>query len=90
MNLAWCSLQNKIRNLPDQSTIWPKLTCDKEGKFSGPTQILLLTVRGPALILKTDDVPEFVQNYTNTSDIGMFLGLILPQFWLMVACLLGI
>ena len=29
---------------------------DKEGKLAGPTQILPVNVRSPALILKTDDV----------------------------------
>ena len=30
------SLQNKIWNLPDQSTISPKFIYDKEGKFTRP------------------------------------------------------
>ena len=47
------SLQNKIRNLPDQSRILPKFIYDKEGKLAGLTQILLVRVRGLALILKT-------------------------------------
>ena len=47
------SLQNKIWNLPDRSTILPKFIYDKEGKFAGPTQISPVRVRGPALILKT-------------------------------------
>ena len=47
------SLQNKIWNLPDRSTILPKFIYDKEGKLAGPTQILPVNVRGPALILKT-------------------------------------
>ena len=56
--MAWvepctCSLQNKIWNLPDRSTIFPKFIYDKEGKLAGPTQILPVRVRSPALILKT-------------------------------------
>ena len=47
------SLQNKIWNLPDQSTILPKFVYDKEGKLAGPTQILLVRVHGMALNLKT-------------------------------------
>ena len=47
------SLQNNIWNLPDQSTILPKLIYDKEGKLAGPIQILLVRVHSPALILKT-------------------------------------
>ena len=47
------SLQNKIWNLPDQSTILPKFIYGKEGKLAGPTQVLAVRVRGPALILKT-------------------------------------
>ena len=47
------SLQNKIWNLPDRSTILAKFIYDKEGKLAGPTQILPVGVRGPALILKT-------------------------------------
>ena len=47
------SLQNKIWNLRDQSTILPKFKYDKEGKLAGPTQILLVRFCGPALILKT-------------------------------------
>ena len=43
------SLQNKIWNLPDRSTILPKFMYDKEGKLAGPTQILPVRVRGPAL-----------------------------------------
>ena len=52
--LAWSSLQNKIWILPDRSTILPKFIYDKEGKLAGTTQILLVRVPGPALILKTD------------------------------------
>ena len=48
------SLQNKIWNLPDRSTILAKFIYDKEGKLAGPTQILPVRVRGPALILKTE------------------------------------
>ena len=33
---------------------------DKEGKLAGPTQILPVNVRGPALILKTASVKTFV------------------------------
>ena len=47
------SLQNKIWNLPDRSTILAKFVYDKEGKLAGPMQILPVRVRGPALILKT-------------------------------------
>ena len=53
VNLPLDSLQNKIWNLPDRSTILPKFIYDKEGKLAGPTQILPVRVRGPALILKT-------------------------------------
>ena len=52
-DLGWHSLQNKIRNLLDQSTILPKFIYDKEGKLAGPTQILPVRVCGPGLILKT-------------------------------------
>ena len=51
--LTTFSLHNKIWNLPDRSTIFPKFIYDKEGKLAGPTQILPVRVRGPALILKT-------------------------------------
>ena len=51
------SLQNKIWNFPDRSTVLPKFIYifiyDKEGKLAGPTQILPVNVRSPALILKT-------------------------------------
>ena len=46
------SLQNKILNLPDQSTILPKFLYGTKGKLARPTQVLLVRVRGPALILK--------------------------------------
>ena len=52
-NFVFISLQNKIWNLPDRSTILAKFIYDKEGKLAGPTQILPVRVRGPALILKT-------------------------------------
>ena len=35
---------------------------DKEEKFAGPTQILPVRVRGPALILKTDVYLKFEWN----------------------------
>ena len=47
------SLQNKICNLPDWSTIFPKFIFGKEGKLAGPTQVLPVRARGSALILKT-------------------------------------
>ena len=49
------SLQNRIRNLPDRSTILPKFIYmyGKEGKPAGPTPVLLVRVHGLALILKT-------------------------------------
>ena len=47
------SLQNKIWNLPDRRTILQKFIYAKEGKLAGPTQILPVRIRGPALILKT-------------------------------------
>ena len=53
------SLQNKIWNLQDWSTILPKFIYDKEGKLAGLTQILLGRVRGPALVLKTDQAIIF-------------------------------
>ena len=34
------SLQNKMWNLPERSTILPRFIYDKEGKLVGPTQIL--------------------------------------------------
>ena len=37
--MATTSLQNKIWNLPNRSTILPKFIYDKEGKFAEPTQI---------------------------------------------------
>ena len=49
---AGTSLQNKIWNLLDRSAILPKFIYDKEGKIDGPTQILPVIVRGPAVILK--------------------------------------
>ena len=48
------SLQNKIWNLPDGSTILPKFIYGKEGKPAGPTPVLTVRVHGPALILKTE------------------------------------
>ena len=48
------SLQNKIWNLPDGSTILPKFIYDKEGKLAGLTQILPVRVCGLAFILKTE------------------------------------
>ena len=50
------SLQNKIWNLPDRSTILPKLIYDKEKKLAWPTQILPVSVCGPALILETEGI----------------------------------
>ena len=50
---GYYSLQNKIWNLPDRNTILPKFIYDKEGELAGPTQILPVRVRDPALILKT-------------------------------------
>ena len=47
------SLQNKIWNLPDQTTILPKFIYGKKGRLAGPTQVLPVRVRGPAPILKT-------------------------------------
>ena len=49
------SLQNKIWNLPDRSTISPKFIYGKQGKLAGLTPVLPVRVRGPALILKTAD-----------------------------------
>ena len=49
-NISSSSLQNKICNLLVQRTILPKFIYDKEGKLAGPTQILPVRVRGPALI----------------------------------------
>ena len=48
------SLQNKIWNFPEQfcQNLYIFIY-DKEGKLAGPTQILPVNVRGPALILKT-------------------------------------
>ena len=46
------SLQNKIWNLPDRSTILPKFIYGK-GKPTRLTPVLPVRVRGPALILKT-------------------------------------
>ena len=57
------SLQNKIWNLPDRSTILPKFIYDKEGKLAGPTQILTVNVRSPALILKTVNMHIIYNNY---------------------------
>ena len=47
------SLQNKIWNLPDQSTILPTFIYDKERKLGRPTLVLPVRVRGPARVLKT-------------------------------------
>ena len=51
------SLQNKIWNLPDLSTILPKFIYmfDKERKLARRTQIFPIRIRGPALILNTAD-----------------------------------
>ena len=67
-----CSLQNKIWNLPDRSTILPKFIYDKEGKLAGPTKILPVRVRGPALILKTGCGPTASMNnqFTMTNQAG--------------------
>ena len=51
------SLQNKIWDLPNRSTILLKFTYDKEGKLDGLTQILPVSVCSLALILKTGWVP---------------------------------
>ena len=48
------SLQNKIWNLPDRSTILPKFIYDTEGKLAGRTQIFTVSVHGPSLILNTE------------------------------------
>ena len=48
-----CSLQNKIWNLPDRCTIFPKFIYRKEGKIAGPTQVLPVRVCSPTLILRT-------------------------------------
>ena len=77
----WGSFQNKIWNLPDWSTILPKFIYGKEGKLAGPTQVLPVRVRGPALILKTvqaklhfgDDIFKyilFVENVYFDSDFS--------------------
>ena len=50
---ATISLQNKIWNLPDRSTILPKFIYGKEGKLARPTPVLPVRVHGPALILRT-------------------------------------
>ena len=47
------SLQNKIWNLPDRSTILPKFIYGKEGKLAGPAPVLLARICSQALILKT-------------------------------------
>ena len=47
------SIQNKILNLADQSTIMPKFIYGKEGKPARLTPVLPVSVRSPALILKT-------------------------------------
>ena len=60
------SLQNKIWNLPDRSTILPKFIYDKEGKRAIPTQILLVRVRGLALILKTALGTNFYEMWIKT------------------------
>ena len=48
------NLSLSLSLLPDRSTILAKFMYDKVGKLAGPTQILPVRVRGPALILKTD------------------------------------
>ena len=60
---------NKIWNLSDQSTIFPKFIYDKEGKLAGLTQILPVKVRGPALLLKT--VKRLI-TYWNNIEIELF------------------
>ena len=72
--LFLCSLQNKIWNLPDRSTILPIFIYDKEGKLARPTQILPVRVRGPALILKTVYVTEYFHTEitTNTVKLNIF------------------
>ena len=87
--ICWISLQNKIWNLPDRSTIFPKFIYDKEGKLAGPTQILPVWVRGPALILKTVEYHNtaswLCRCTTDSCDIllrcGMTLDKIETEIW---------
>ena len=48
---------------------------DKEGKLAGPTQILPVNVRGPALILKTAHIcitrPQWVNVYLPAFDVSI-------------------
>ena len=55
----FCSLQNKIWNLPDRSTILSKFIYGKEGKLAGPTQVLPVSVHSQTLILKTVSVTKW-------------------------------
>ena len=56
LNFFSHSLQNKIWNLPDRSTILLKFIYSKEGNLAGLTQVLPVRFSGPALILKTAHV----------------------------------
>ena len=59
------SLQNKIWNLLDRSTILPKFIYGKEGKPTGPTAVLPVRVHGPALILKTVQLVLLYHKFIN-------------------------
>ena len=62
------SLQNKIWNLPDRSTILAKYIYDKEGKLARPNQILPVRVRRRELIfedwsvIRNIDILQFNDN----------------------------
>ena len=60
MHRAINSLQNKVWNLPDRSTILPRFIYGKEGKPVRPTPFLPVSVRGMALILNTASVPPML------------------------------
>ena len=64
----YCSLQNKIWNLPVWSTILPKFIYGKEGKLARWAQVLPVRVHGPSLILKTDIVQLISHELMRCSD----------------------
>ena len=75
--MAVYSLQNKIWNLPDWSTILLKFIYDKEGNIAGPTQILPVRVCGLALMLKTVSITLF----GNESDGGNVVKFYQQKLW---------
>ena len=67
------NLQNKIRNLLDRSTTFPKFIYAKEGKLAEPTQVLSVRVHGWAVILKTA-APILPNSITKRCEFAILLG----------------